>query len=456
MKVTEIERRISEHFYANGYQIYTVGGCVRDRIIGKTPKDIDMATNALPDESARLLDWFGSIYTVGQKFGTNGITTPDGLTIDVTTYRGEVYPTDERNPNVKFGALLIEDLARRDFTINSIALNPLTGEVYDPFDGEKDIENKIIRCVGSDERLNEDPLRMLRAIRFACQMDFAVSMHIDKPERLQIISVERIRDEFSKILMTDDPIRGIRLMCDLRLMPYVIPGFTDLIGLEQNRYHNLDAFEHTLAVLKNVMGTQSDCLMLRLAALLHDSGKPSTKTVSAGDVHFYGHEDIGTEITTKVLKNLSFDSATVERVSNLVNRHMQPLMLTMGNELNRRGVYRLIRRVSADNYNDINMLMDLVASDLAASANPRADVIENLRKMVNDVQLAVSTKIEYPLGGTEIMEMLDIKASPLIGMIKEYALELVATGAVAPGDKESLRKLARKYYEDDLGEKLQK
>jgi poly(A) polymerase len=439
-----IIREIALEFNRHGFQLYEVGGHVRDKLLGRKFDDIDMTTDALPEISKAILEQFGSVYTVGMGFGTVGCALV-GLKIEVTTFRKEVYPTNSRKPNVDFGTELIEDLRRRDFTINAIAEDPLTFRIYDPFNGRKDLQNKIIRCVGSDDRLDEDPLRMLRAIRFACQLGFNVHVRIKHPERLTIISKERINAELSKILLSPDPVRGIRLLCNTGLMLYVMPEFLNLKHLQQGKNHMKDAFEHTLAVLQK--GTDydfgDDNIVFRLTCLLHDIGKPEAYTNDGKVIHFYGHPEIGSAIAARMLRDLKYDSDTIERVYNLVLRHME---VVHDVQMTKHAVAALIRRVSSGTHNDIKMLLALGSCDMTSSLKPRYQLIADLRVLVEEVQTVLPAK-QVPLDGDAIMAATGLQPSKMVGEIKDYLCDLVVDGTVALDNKDELIRLAKEYYD---------
>lgn len=444
-----IIKDIALRFKENGYEIFEVGGCVRDQIMGIESNDIDMTTNALPLMASAILSHFGHIYNVGQAYGTTGLNT-DGLKIEVTTYRKEVYPTDSRKPNVTFGTNLLDDLSRRDFTINAIAFDPLKFDLIDPFHGIDDIHRGVIRCVGSEDRLDEDPLRMLRAIRFACQFDFSMLVDIKHPERLQIISKERIKDELTKIILSPNPVRGVVLLCSTGLMQYIIPEFLNLRTLRQGSNHMKDAFEHSLFVLEKSKSFDfgKDNLVFRLACLLHDIAKPNTYSNLGGEIHFYDHHMLGGDMAESILTNLRFDSITIERVVNLVRRHMEPIMLSISDTLSRRNVSRLIHRVSSDKYNDIEMLLSLVSCDLSSMINPRQQFISKLRELVKEIQDTLPEQNTYPMNGNEIMELLGIRPSAIVGEIKNFLYEQVAEGSVKFEDKEALKRLAKEFYSE--------
>jgi poly(A) polymerase len=443
----DIIREIAKYFDSNGYKLYAVGGCVRDEIMGNVANDIDLTTDAKPLMASSLLGKFGHIYNVGQEYGTIGVSI-DGVKIEVTTFRKEVYVANSRKPNVTFGTDLLEDLRRRDFTINAIAMDCLTNKVIDPFGGVHDIRIGAIRCVESDDRFDEDPLRMMRAVRFVCKFGFDLEAEMKHPERLKIVSKERVKDELSKILLSNDPEQGIRFLVDRGLMSYIIPEFLDLKYLPGGKNHMKDAYEHTLAVVKRSTAFDfgDDNLVFRLSCMLHDIAKPRTFSVIGGEIHFYDHHMVGGDMAEHILRDLKFDSVTIERSVNLIRRHMEPIMLTISDTLTKRGVSRLIRRVSSDSYNDIEMLLALVSCDLSSSANPRHKLVAELRHLVNEVQ-AILPKQKAPLDGNEIMEATDIGPSKIVGEIKEFLCDQVVDGVVAADDKETLKAMAKEYYD---------
>jgi len=415
-------KKLAEQFNKEGYQLYEVGGRIRDELLNRTSNDIDLATNALPSETRSILNNLGKVYTVGEEFGTIGLNVDD-LKIEITTYRKEVYPSDSRKPVVTFGTSLRDDLARRDFNINAMARNPLNNEIIDYFGGLNDIKSRVIRCVGSDDRLNEDPLRMMRAIRFACQLGFKLDIKIDTPQRLSIISNERIRDELIKILLTDNASDGVRLLCDYGLMTYIIPEFMLLKDVAQGKNHIKDAYQHTLLVLDK--GAKIDFgesnTVFRLACLLHDIAKPDTKTENGHEVHFYSHHYVGAKKANTILQGLRFDSDTIKQVCHLINYHMMPIML-QDVSLTDRNVRRMVYKIGKDT---IYMLLSLVQCDIQSSSSPRHDFITKLTEMVDKCLAEYPTGIKSPLSGDEIMERFNIPPGKLVGEIKEYLTNLV-------------------------------
>src|ERR671926_1829435 len=276
--------RLGEAFKEAGHELYLVGGFVRDALEGSADKDVDATTGAHPKEIKKLLKPVADyLWTVGERFGTIGarVGTYD---LEVTTYRSDLYTQGSRHPEVRFGESLIDDLSRRDFTINAIAADAGTGEIRDPFDGRRDLEAGVIRPVGNPlDRMRDDPLRMLRAVRFEATLTtpekpFAMTTELETAIRenahwLESISAERIREEFEKILVSENVAKGLRTLVRLGLMPYIVPEFMETVNVEQeSEFHHKDVFEHTLIVTQNV---EPDPI-LRKAAFFHDIGKPRT------------------------------------------------------------------------------------------------------------------------------------------------------------------------------------
>lgn len=448
----ELIKKIAKKFEASNWQLFEVGGYVRDSILGRESYDIDLATNAKPEVVKELVEEFGSIYSLHPHFGTVGLIVGKQL-IEITTYRSEVYDLDSRKPRVTFGNNIVDDLSRRDFTVNAMARHPLTGGIIDPFGGIKDIEAKVIRCVGKDEdRFNEDPLRMMRAVRLACQLNFRMEVRITRPERLKIVSNERIRDEFIKILLSLKPGFGVRRLCSLGMMEYIFPEVVHLKNIEQGKYHIKDAFHHSLLVLDK--GARVDHkeynLIFRLACLLHDIAKPETKTEDNGGVHFYNHHFIGYKKARKALKRLKFDKETVDRTCHLIKFHMTPIMLQKelsAGEIKKRVIMRMIRRVGE---NDIYLLIDLVKCDIRSSKNSRYKFMNVLTNLVDECMKERPETLVSPLDGDEIMELFSLKPSRAVGKIKTYLTNLTVDGIIDKDDKEAAKEKAREFIKTQL------
>lgn len=434
-------------FRSNGFQLYEVGGSLRDKIIGRDIHDVDMATDAYPEDTLKMLEEAGyaNIYTVGIAYGTVGVVLNYGLNAEITTFRGEVYPTDSRKPNVEWGDNIYEDLERRDFTINSMARDLATDNMIDPFMGESDIRWQKIKCTGSGSaRFHEDPLRMLRAIRFGCQLDFDIEVVMMHPERLSIVSKERIQEELNKILLTPRSAEGIEMICRYGLMGNVIPELLELQFLNQGKHHVKDAYFHTLLVLERVSqnnNSDEDELVLRLAALLHDIAKPKTMTVSADGIHFYRHQWVGERMARGILKRLRYPKRIIDRVGLLVAMHMSPLVLK-DTEMTPRALRRLVRRVGEEN---IGLLIRLCIADVKAQKNDRTVFLEELWKRLQEIMKESPTKLTSPLNGDELMAILHIPPSKLLGDTKEYLTNLVVDGELDQGDKERAAVLAKDF-----------
>jgi poly(A) polymerase len=439
---------IANKFKQFGFRLFEVGGSIRDELLGKSSSDRDFSTDALPEETEKILNSLGSgsVFTIGKEYGTIGLDSGDDKKIEITTFRDEVYPTSSRKPKVTFGKSLEKDLSRRDFTINAMARNTLTGELIDLFGGGEDLKNKIIRTVGnSKERYAEDPLRMLRAVRFASQLGFKVKTEMPEPEKLDNISRERVTSEFTKILTSKDPIRGLELLDKFGLMEYIIPDVNEMKDVSQNVYHKYDVYDHTMETVKEANKTNwkgVDKAVIMLAALLHDIGKPETKTgTNLEDIHFYGHQKVSTEKAKNILKDLKFNNTIIKRVAKLVELHMEPMMnLKEPEDITEKRVSKLIRKIGNDK--DALILMDLVGTDNNASANPRPDIFNKLKeKTIEVINTQKPNEIVSPISGKEIMDTFGLKAGRAIGSIKDYLTGKVVEGELNEGDKETANKL---------------
>jgi poly(A) polymerase len=444
----ELIKTIAERFKNEGLELYEVGGHVRDSFLNRKSHDIDLATNAHPTKIKELLNDLGAIYAMGEAFGTIGLNVK-GVTVEVTSYRKEVYPSNSRKPEVVFGDSLVEDLSRRDFTINAIARDPLTGTVVDPFGGLIDMNNRLIKVVGGNERFDEDPLRMLRAVRFACELGFTLDVKIEHPERLQIVSKERIREELNRILLSSRASYGWRKLCQTGLIYYIVPEFMDLKNIQQGKNHIKDAYEHSLLVLhKGSKIEQGDRnLIFRLACILHDIGKPETKIEDESGVHFYSHHNVGARKARKLLRRLRYDNETVQSVCHLIKYHMTPIVLQreiVRGKIKKRIIMRLVRRVGEDN---IGLLMDLVKCDIRSSKNPRYKFMTILTKMVSECLAEEPESLASPIDGNEIMNEFSLKPGKFVGEIKNHLTNLVIDDKLDKDDREGAFAKAREYID---------
>lgn len=445
---------LAEAFRAQHKQLYIVGGTVRDVLLHRAQSnDADMATDAKPDEIKQIVapTHPSAMVLVGERFGTVRLHYANDI-IEITTFRNEVYNPESRKPEVCFGTELEEDLLRRDFTINAMALHPLTGEIYDPFGGRQDLEAHILRAVGNepDKRFDEDPLRLLRAVRFAAQLDFTIEPEtrrsiIRQASKLQKISKERIRDEMNKLLLSAHPAKGLDLLVGLGLMEWIIPEVLALRGVSQQPQRTIqtkDVYAHVLRVVER-SSPQPVC---RWSALLHDIAKPRTRTVEDGKVHFFGHEDIGAYMARDILKRLHFDRDFIESVSKIVRLHMR------ANAYTPEWTDGAVRRLMLEAGDDLPGLLDLSRADITSY---RADKVSRAAARVTELaeriqrlkEEAERVPLKSPLDGNELMAMFDRGPGPWLRPIKEHLLGLVIDGLLAPDDKEEAAKIARMLIE---------
>ena len=420
MEIPNVVEYVLNHLEYNGFQAYLIGGSTRDIFNYKIPSDYDICTDATPEQVKSL---FLKSYDTGLKHGTVTIVLKDEH-YEVTTMRKEGAYKDNRSPEeVFFTNSLKEDVARRDFTINSIAID-VNRNVYDYFGGLKDIENKIIRAVGkAEDRYNEDSLRMLRAIRFLCQHDFTIEENtfqaiIKNSYLIQMISKDRIRDEICKILMSNNPSKGIRLLQETGLLQYIILELCECVGFEQyNIHHDKDVFKHTLSVLDNT----PKILEVRLGALLHDVAKSKTFSIDDNGIgHFIGHHIEGEKVTEDILTRLKFDNKTINTVKILVRYHMDRY-----DKIRTTNIKKFINRVGVDN---LNNLFELQIADILGSAKEYQDFsnVINLKeqccKIINEKQPL--TVKDLAINGKDLME-IGFKQGKEIGIALNWLLEMV-------------------------------
>lgn len=420
---------VADTLESKGFEAYLVGGCVRDLLIGKTPKDWDVTTNATPSEIEGL---FTETYH-NNDFGTVGVVTesedPHLKVIEVTPYRTESGYSDARRPDmVEFGVSLEEDLKRRDFTVNAIAYRLKDEKTVDLFSGEEDLKTKRLRAVGNaEERFAEDALRMMRAVRFAVELDFVIEGETmaaiaKNSANLGRISKERIRDEFIKILESKQPMQGIVFLEKLGLLQYVAPDLLRGIGVMQNQAHAFDVFEHLLRTMQH--GADKDWEVdIRLAGLFHDVSKPETRRWSEEkkDWTFHGHEVVGAKVTKKALQELKFPKERIDRIVTLVRWHMffsDPEQITLS------AVRRTIANVGKENIWD---LLKLRRCDRIGTGRPKEQPFR-LRKYTAMVEEALRDPISVrmlKIDGTRIMEITGSKPSKKLGDTLNALLEEV-------------------------------
>lgn len=457
MEIPKEIQSILDKMQAGGFEAYVVGGPVRDFLMGKEPKDWDMTTNALPEEIQALFPHSFYNNTFGTVTIINDAAEEESLrTVEITTYRTESGYSDSRHPDqVNFTPNLAEDLKRRDFTINAMALRYTddTEEIVDLFGGKDDLAHKQVRAVGNpDQRFGEDALRLMRAIRFATVLGFEIEEEtfasIQKnAAKLSQVSAERIRDEFQKILLSPDPARGIELLRHSGLLRQVVPELEAGIGVTQNRHHIYTIYEHSI---KTLQACPSKKLEVRLAALLHDIAKPQTKSGEGPDSTFYNHDYVGAKITEKILKRLKFPNRTVEKTALLVRNHM--FYYNTG-EVSEAGVRRLIARVGRENLKD---LMDLRIADRLGSGTPKGKPykLRHLEYLIEKVsQDPISPKM-LKINGEDIMALLGISPGPKVGAILKVLLGEIIEDP-AKNERNYLENRVKDLYELSL-EDIQK
>lgn len=431
--------RLATQFHRHQRRLYLVGGYLRDLLLD-TPidaADIDLATDAPPEQTLKIVHRLGwPSYEVGKRFGTIGVSHGDS-NIEITTFRKDVYREDDRHPEVTFGENIVDDLVRRDLTINSLAVNLSEGPLLDPADGMRDLRRHRIRMTGEPaQRFAEDPLRLMRVIRFAAQLDFQLDAGTEAAVRqaaasLVTISHERIRDEFDRILLSSRVAFGLRLLVELDLMAQFAPPVDAMKRFSDDgkrRFKNL--LTHTLRVVEN---TPPD-LVLRLAALLHDVGKPRTLSVTNGQVHFFEHERVGAAIARDLLAGLRYDTSTTKEVLALIQLHMRPASDT--DTWTDSAIRRFVREVGEER---LERMFALARADVTSS-NPRkvSGHMLRLERLIARCRRAVeemhTVKLDSPLDGEAIMALTGLQPGPAIGRIKAHLLNLVLDGELAPDD----------------------
>lgn len=440
-------KKLAEQFRAAGFEFYLVGGAVRNQLLGIPVREWDATTNALPNQSLNLLEAAGArnIFRVGERFGTVAGSF-DNEPLEITTYRNEQYQADSRAPQVQFGQTLRQDLERRDFSVNAIALDPLTCELHDPFGGQTDLRAKLIKSVGPARvRFEEDPLRMLRAVRFMVELDFAISDEVieaisHERERFGILSVERIAQELNKILVAPKPSRAISLLVETGLISYILPELLPCIDIEFDPSEHKDIYHHILQVLDNTPPK----LELRWCALLHDIAKPQTRKKISGQFHFLGHEVVGAKVAKQVLRRLHYPSEIVDYVAHLVRLH-QRLPNDDGNWTD--GAVRRFVRDAGDGLQDLFAFAEADNTGtntrkLEGYRIKREQLQERIKKLGEQAEIA---KIQSPLDGQELMTLFHRPAGPWIKPVKEHLLGLVLDGKLAESDKEEATKLAKEF-----------
>ena len=424
-------------FKEKGFRLALVGGPVRDAILGRLGNDLDFTTDAHPLETKKILKgWAENIWDTGIAFGTVAGKRGD-TTVEVTTYRSEKYDEDSRNPDVEYGDSIEGDLSRRDFTINSMALELTTEtpEFIDPFNGIDDLAKKIIRTPSlAEQSFSDDPLRMMRAARFAAQLDFTLDEDVitamrDMAGRISIISAERIRDEFIKLLLSPTPRIGITILVESGIAAIVLPEIPQLQLEVDEHHHHKDVYEHSITVLEQAIAQEERLggvnLVLRLAALLHDIGKPKTRNlIPGGGVSFHHHEVVGARLAKKRLKELRFDNETIEAVETLVALHLRFHGYGEG-EWTDSAVRRYVRDAG-------DLLVHLHVLTRADCTTRNAKKAERLSQIYDSLEARIAvlmeqeelSKIRPDLDGAQVMALLDIAPGAQVGKALDFLMEL--------------------------------
>jgi poly(A) polymerase len=428
---------LAKKFAKAGFTLALVGGPVRDAILGRLGNDLDFTTNARPDETKSIIKKDAdSLWETGREFGTIAAQFGD-VTVEITTYRSEKYETQTRNPEVIFGDNIDGDLLRRDFTVNAMALELTTTppKFIDNYDGVNDLARKVLRTPGTPENsFSDDPLRMMRAARFASQLGFDVDPAIinaikEMAGRIEIISAERVRDELVKLIMSENPRIGIALLVDTGLADYVLPEIPKLKLEIDEHHHHKDVYEHTLKVLEQAISLEERLggpnLVIRLAALLHDIGKPKTRElIPGGGVSFHHHEVVGARMAKERLKTLRFSNDVIDDVSSLVFLHLRFHGYGTGEWTD-----SAVRRYIRDAEHQLNHLHVLTRADCTTRNQRKAESLaktydsleERILKLMEEEELE---KIRPDLDGLEIMAILGISPSPIVGRAYQYLLDL--------------------------------
>ncbi|GAC1384480.1 MAG: CCA tRNA nucleotidyltransferase [Marmoricola sp.] len=434
-RLDEVLRPLGERFTAAGHQLALVGGPVRDAMLGRPIVDLDLTTDAHPDATERLLKgWADATWDVGRAFGTMGARKGDWQ-LEITTYRSESYDADSRKPAVSYGDSLAGDLGRRDFAVNAMAISLPGREFEDPFGGLVDLANGVLRTPGRPEdSFSDDPLRMIRAARFAAQLEFTcdptvVAAMTAMAERITIVSAERVRDELIKLVLAPHPRRGLTLLVETGLAAFVLPELPAL-ALERDEHHrHKDVYEHTLTVLEQAIAQESRLggpdFTVRFASLMHDVGKPRTRRfVEDGTVTFHHHDVVGAKLTRKRMQALRFSKDEIDAVSSLVELHLRFHGYGSGEWTD-----SAVRRYVRDAGDQLERLHILTRADCTTRNQRKA---ERLQRTYDDLEARIErlsaqeelASIRPDLDGNQIMEILGVGPGREVGAAYKHLLEL--------------------------------
>jgi len=439
-RIAPVTDELGRRFGAAGEQIALVGGPVRDAMLGRLHNDLDFTTSARPEVTERLLKgWAEATWDIGRAYGTIGARQGEWQ-IEITTFRSDSYDAASRKPTVKYGDSLLGDLARRDFTVNSMALSLPDQQLEDPFGGVIDLAHRVLRTPGRPEdSFSDDPLRMMRAARFAAQLGFTIAPEVvaaisDMAERISIVSAERVRDELVKLMLAPDPVRGLRLLVDTGLANHVLPELPAL-ALERDEHHrHKDVYEHTLIVLEQSIDLEDRLVGLtgggpdfisRFAALMHDIGKPRTRRfVENNMVTFHHHDVVGAKLTRRRMRALRFSNDQTDAVSQLVEQHLRFHGYGSGEWTD-----SAVRRYVRDAGDQLERLHVLTRADCTTRNKRKAGL---LRRTYDELEARIAhlseeeelASIRPDLDGNQIMEILGIGPGRQVGEAYRHLLEL--------------------------------
>jgi poly(A) polymerase len=434
LRVSPVADELGRRFAAAGHELHLVGGSVRDALLGRLGDDLDFCTDAHPEQTLAVVKgWADAIWETGREFGTIGVQR-GGLRIEITTFRAEAYDGVTRNPTVAYGTSLLDDLKRRDFTINAMAVSLPGHEFTDPYGGLGDLAAGVIRTPGTPaESFGDDPLRMLRAARFASKLRFTVDPGVlsamrDMAADLDRITAERIRDEFTKLLTGADPVTGLRLLVDTGLADRFLPELSGLrLEIDEHAQHK-DVYEHTLIVVANAVrleGADGPDFVLRMAALMHDVGKPATKAVGRdGRVSFHHHEVVGARMTKQRMKALKYPKDVTAEVVELVALHLRFYGYGRGEWTD-----SAVRRYVADAGPLLPRLHKLTRSDCTTRNRRKAAALaadyDALEERIAAIAAAEDlARVRPDLDGNAIMELLGVPPGPVVGQAWRHLKEL--------------------------------
>ncbi|MCC9156045.1 CCA tRNA nucleotidyltransferase [Streptomyces parvulus] len=433
LRVAPVADDLARRFQEAGFSLALVGGSVRDALLGRLGNDLDFTTDARPQDVLKIVrPWADAVWEVGIAFGTVG-AQKDGYQVEVTTYRSEAYDRTSRKPEVSYGDSIQQDLVRRDFTVNAMAVALPEKKFIDPHGGLDDLAARVLRTPGTpEESFSDDPLRMMRAARFAAQLDFEVAPEVvaamkDMAGRIDIVSAERVRDELNKLILSAHPRKGLTLLVESGLADRVLPELPAL-RLERDEHHrHKDVYDHTLIVLEQAMAleTEGPDLTLRLAALLHDIGKPRTRRFEGdGRVSFHHHEVVGAKMTKKRMTALKYSNDLVKDVSRLVELHLRFHGYGTGEWTD-----SAVRRYVRDAGPLLDRLHKLTRSDCTTRNKRKASALARAYDGLEDriAQLQQQEELDSirpDLDGNQIMSILDVPPGPAVGQAYKHLLEL--------------------------------